>query len=181
MAESKERGEPATVLSRWATVKIFAYGIIACMVCSRAVRLSQKWWLPSISKIQASTLPMLRANHEIRQQVGSSLRPGLLSAHTYTGGLRWKLPRLSQPFSLRNALPIHHEPWAVRMLFQVVGEHSTALVALETQPNSLSVGGGVLRYKFLTVDFDSGERLVLKGRAEHARQMEFPKLHLSDS
>ena len=167
--------------SKWTTVKTFTYGFIAGLVYFRAVRMFQRWRLPSLSKIRAATLPMLRANHEIRLQVGSSLKPGLLSAHTYTGGLRWKLPRMTKPFNLRAALPFYHDPWAVRMLFQVVGEESTALVALETQPDSLSgEGGGVIRYKFLTVDFENGERLVLKGRSEQARQLEFPKLHISN-
>ena len=166
--------------SRWKTAKIFTYGFVAGLLCLRAVRLVQKFRLPRPAKIQTAVLPMLRANREVRHYVGSSLKPGLLSVHTYTGGIRWRYPRISRPFNLKQALPLYYQPWAVRMLFQVIGDNSTALVTLETHPDTGR--GGVVRYRLLTVDFNSGERLVLKGsreRAALARQMEFSSLQLN--
>ena len=165
--------------SRWKTAKIFTYGFVAGLLCLRAVRLVQKFRLPRPEKIQTAVLPMLRANREVRHYVGSSLKPGLLSVHTYTGGVRWKYPRINRQFNIKEALPFYHQPWGVRMLFQVIGDSSTALVTLETQPDARR--GGVINYKLLTVDFNSGERLVLKGSKEQialTRHLEFTSLQL---
>lgn len=178
MADDKSSSTSWSWRSRLTTVKVFTCGFVAGLLYLRSVRVLQRLRLPSLARIQTSVLPMLRANSEVRHHVGSSLKPGLLSAHAYTGGLQWKYPRLGRSLNWRQALPFYHQPWGVRMLFQVIGEHSTALVALETQTDSQHTG--VVRYKMLTVDFNSGERLVLKGDSEQTRPLEFPTLQMTD-
>ena len=147
--------------SRWKTAKIFTYGFVAGLLCLRAVRLVQKFRLPRPAKIQTAVLPMLRANREVRHYVGSSLKPGLLSVHTYTGGIRWRYPRISRPFNLKQALPLYYQPWAVRMLFQVIGDNSTALVTFSWYRERRSM-----------IHTDCGlqfwRRLVLKEHVDHS-------------
>jgi hypothetical protein len=96
---------------------------------------------------------MLRANKEIRHNVGSSLHTGLLSATSYGGGIHLTRPRISHTWT--SLLPLGYEPLNLKMLFQVIGEKGSCLVSLQTQ-------GEANRYKYLFVDFNDGQRLIVK-------------------
>lgn len=178
---AERRGEKPVQksVSRWTVVKTFSCGFIAGVLYIRALRLVQKWRLPSLAKIQASVLPMLRAHQEVRGAVGTSLRPGLLSAVTYSGGFKWKWPQISRNFSYKNALPFDRTPWTVQAIFQVIGDKSTALVTLETLPAAKQ--RGVTELEFLAVDFNTGERLIVKNSAKQLKIMAStaPSQHLT--
>lgn len=95
---------------------------------------------------------MLRANSDVRSLVGTYLQKGQLSAHSYSGGLHWKLPQFSSWTSL---LPVGYKPLSVKLLFQVIGDKNTGLVSLEMDRQD---------FKYLLIDFSDGQRLILKGK-----------------
>eukprot|EP00731_Ephydatia_muelleri_P016942 Em0010g40a len=97
---------------------------------------------PNPNHALMSVLPTLRANPEVRSIVGSNLKPGLFKTYSYIGGFR---------------------PRAQQTMFQVCGEHSSAMVTLQVPPQSKGIP---VQCKTLIVDFANGERLVLKGTAE---------------
>ena len=170
-------GEARWHSSLWNTTKLFTYGLIAGLVYTRALKLYQKWRLPSATVVQSSLLPMLRANEEVRAKVGSSLKAGPLTAYSYSGGLRWRIPRVSQRQKWSGLVPVEWDPWALQMLFQVIGEKSTALVTLETKAGKLAEFSPLPRFKFLMVDFRSGERLVVKGALHQTTVFKFDTLN----
>ena len=165
--------------SKWFTMKTFAFGFVTGIVCLRAVRVYQTWCLPSAKKIQLAILPMLRANNEIRRNIGSSLKPGLLSAYAYRGGLKWRLPYLGKGSSWLSIIPFFYKPWSISMLFQVIGNKETGLVSLETLPASDRTHGETVGIKSVLVDFKDGQRLVLRGNVtQSGESVEYE--HISD-
>ena len=166
-------GEARSFASLWNTTKIFTYGLIAGLACTRALKLYKKWRLPSVRTVQSSLLPMLRANEEIRVKVGSSLKAGPLTAYSYSGGLRWRIPRVSRRQKWSGLVPVEWDPWALQMLFQLIGEKSTALVTLETQHDQSAKFSPLPRFKFVIVDFESGERMVVKGNLHQTTVFKF--------
>lgn len=159
-------GETKQSVTRWMLVKTFSYGVITGTMSLALYRLVGRWRLPNPRKLQASLLPMLRADAEVRAAVGSSLRPGLLSAYAYDGGLKWKLPfvgtrQQKNIKNWKNYLPLTYRSWQLRMLFQVVGDKSTGMVTLETEPAGYKGVGPHISYLF--VDFNDGQRLIVRG------------------
>ena len=124
---------------------------------------------------------------QVRELVGNGLQPGLFRACVYDGGVKWGGVRWSgaksgraglipltfppcEPFSSL-ALPlliiISSSTDTLQLLFQVHGEHSSAMVSLAVRNHTL--WGRGLIYDSLVVDLPNGERLVLKGqRSDHA-------------
>lgn len=169
--------------SRWILLKTFSYGLITGLVCLRAVRFYQKWRLPKTHKIQSAVLPMLRANTEVRAHIGTSLKPGLLSTYAYTGGMQWRLPYMDKEKKWTSLIPVTYEPWSVRMLFQVLGEKGAGLVSLETKSGSgrgHGDGNPVSGLKLLVVDFNDGQRLVIKDVTIGQRESVIEYEHLKD-
>lgn len=169
--------------SRWILLKTFSYGLITGLVCLRAVRFYQKWRLPKTHKIQSAVLPMLRANTEVRAHIGTSLKPGLLSTYAYTGGMQWRLPYMDKEKKWTSLIPVTYEPWSVQMLFQVLGEKGAGLVSLETKSGSgrgRGDGNPVSGLKLLVVDFNDGQRLVIKDMTIGQRESVIEYEHLKD-
>uniref|UniRef100_A0A1X7VRE9 Uncharacterized protein n=1 Tax=Amphimedon queenslandica TaxID=400682 RepID=A0A1X7VRE9_AMPQE len=161
---ASEKPEKTTKYSKWWSVsKTFSYGFILGISLLPAIKFYQRLRLPKPRKLQSSLLPMLRANNEIREAIGSSLRVGLLSAHSYRGGLVWTLPTIRRgPSFLRSLLPFRYQPPTLEVLFQVIGDKDTAMVSLMTEtPADARRHGKELRS--LHIDFNNGARLVLKG------------------
>lgn len=173
-----ERTSTRKYLSRWNTLKIFSYGVISGLACARALRLYQRWRLPNVRKIQSSVLPILRANEEVRGKLGSSLKVGLLTGYSYSGGLRWRLPRVNKRQRWSGLVPVEWNPWALRVLLQVIGEKSAALVTLETQPIKQALFGSTSGFNFVMVDFKTGERLVVKGTLQQPTVLKFDRLNI---
>lgn len=123
-------------------VAAYALGIGSGVAAVYAVYLARRFALPNPSHALMGVLPTLRANPEVRSVVGSNLRPGHFKAYSYIG-IR---PRILQ------------------VMFQVCGEHSSAMVTLQTLSRSK---GSPIEYKTLIVDFPNGERLLLKGTGEN--------------
>lgn len=169
--------------SRWVLLKTFSYGLITGLVCLRAVRFYQKWRLPKTHKIQSAVLPMLRANTEVRAHIGTSLKPGLLSTYAYTGGIQWRLPYMDKERKWTSLIPVTYEPWSVQMLFQVLGEKGAGLVSLETESASSrgrGDGNPVSTLKWLVVDFNDGQRLIMKDMTAGQRESAIEYKHLND-
>ena len=166
---ASEKEEKTTKYSKWwSASKTFSYGFIFGIALLPAIRFYQRLRLPKPSKLQLSLLPMLRANNEIREAIGSSLRVGLLSAHSYRGGLVWTIPAIRGGRSiLTSLLPFRYQPPTLEVLFQVIGDKDTAMVSLMTEtPANARRDGKELRS--LHVDFNDGARLVLKGSTSDA-------------
>ena len=141
-------------------IKSFTCGLLAGLACFPALRYYRKWRLPTPKKIQSAVLPMLRANADIRKMLGTSLEPGLLSTHSYQGGYQWKSPRFNKTDSLKSLIPFSYKPSSIRLLFQIIGDKSAGMVSLEM------TSGATNRYdlyKYMIIDFNDGQRLILKG------------------
>lgn len=170
LAKSDKKQEREAKLSRyWTLSKTFSFGFLSGLALLPLVRYYQRWRLPKPSKLQSSILPMLRANSEVRGAIGSSLRPGLLSAHSYRGGLTWRLPRtMGQRSILRSLVPLSYQSPSLEALFQVIGEKGAALVTLRTETAASISHDNTNILKTLCVDFKNGERLVVKGNLDEA-------------
>ena len=170
MANNESLDESRRSVTQWTLVKTFSYGVAVGTMTLALYRFVRRRRLPNPHKLQASLLPMLRADAEVRATVGSSLRPGLLSAYAYGGGLKWKLPLAGKSGKKahkdwRKYLPLEYQPWRLRMLFQIIGDKSTGLVSLETEPAGRRGVGPHMSYLF--IDFTDGQRLIVKGTADN--------------
>ncbi|KAL5468707.1 hypothetical protein EMCRGX_G029816 [Ephydatia muelleri] len=123
-------------------VTVYLAGVGSGLAAVGAFFLSRRLAFPNPNHALMSVLPTLRANPEVRSIVGSNLKPGLFKTYSYIGGFR---------------------PRAQQTMFQVCGEHSSAMVTLQVPPQSKGIP---VQCKTLIVDFANGERLVLKGTAE---------------
>lgn len=159
MEDSVGSSKPTLSSSTWKLAKSFTYGVLTGVALPFVVRLYHKWRLPNPRKIQSTLLPMLRANTEVRASIGSSLRPGLLSAYTYRGGIKWRVPAWSNKWS--SLSPVTYQSWHLQLLFQIIGDRGVGMVSVQTESSNSKKGRDQL--KSLLLDFSNGERLVLKG------------------
>ena len=162
--------------SQWAKTKTFALGFIGGILFVRSLRLYQTWRLPSLNRVCSAVLPRLRANQDVRNNIGNELNIGLLSTYAYNGGIQRKPP--SKKLSLASLLPFTYTPWSLQVLFQVVGENESGFVTVETLPGGTKDPlGSDIGFKTITIDFRDGQRLVLKGPVEqHQKFIEYNRL-----
>lgn len=161
MTEPKQEDKKFTSQRLKSSIKTFTYGFITGLVFLRLSRYYQVRRLPNITRLQSAALSMLRGNQDVRQTIGTMLKPGLLSFHDYTGGINWRRPRISRKLS--SLIPVTYEPWGIRMVFQVIGDVQSGFITMETLPGGRRDWGSDIGVKTLSVDFHNGERLVLRG------------------
>jgi hypothetical protein len=98
---------------------------------------------------------LVAANTAVGQLVGRKATPGAFKAYAYTGGLVFKDRSVRR--SILDAVSYHKH--GLQLMYQINGDDGMAMVSAEAV-QSLMGGYNITN---LAVDFQNGERVVLKG------------------